>query len=339
MSANLLRSMIDEIRLHGIESVFRRYYGIYRAKVTSNADKEGRGLIKVQVPGIFGEKDLPTSARPRNFRGAGNGRGEFYPPNVGDFVWVEFEAGDPRFPIYSGGWYAAGQLPEELAYEGGIPTKRGFVNNYGHSWVFDETEGSQKFAIATPAGHFFVLDDTDDAHGVFLIHGSGAQIQFDNEGNVKLFTGDESGDGSNFINMSAETGEITATTNQGSYVTIGESVVISDSSGEQWIKLDGDGDITINSSAGVLLNGDVLSSSVSSINLLDAVNTGLKTGLGKFAIGNDVAELVDILIKTMTALTSGAPLVTTGTGPSSGLLPPTLTQLTLLKILLEAVKL
>ena len=58
MSANLLRAMIDEVRLHGIESVFRRYYGIYRAKVTSNADKEGRGLIKVQVPGIFGEKDL-----------------------------------------------------------------------------------------------------------------------------------------------------------------------------------------------------------------------------------------------------------------------------------------
>lgn len=338
MSANLLRSMIDEVRLHGIESVFRKYYGIYRGKVTSNADKEGRGLIKVQVPGIFGEKDLPTSARPRNFRDAGNGKGEFFPPNVGDFVWVEFEAGDPRFPIYSGGWYAAGQLPDELAYEGGIPTRRGYVNSYGHSWVFDETDGAEKFAMATPAGHFFVLDDTDDAHGVFLIHGSGAQIQFDNEGNVKLFTGDESGDGSNFINMSAEDGEITATTNQGSYVTIGEAVVISDSSGEQWIKLDGDG-ITLNAAASLIFNGDTLSSAVSSIDLVDATKTGLKVAAGKFAVGSDAVELVDTIIKMIDALTDGSPLVTTGTGPSSGLLPPALTQLILLKTLLTAVKL
>jgi len=338
MSAALLKSMIDEIRLHGFESVFRRYYGIYRGTVISNADKEGRGLIKVQVPGIFGEKTLPTSARPRNFRDAGKSKGEFFPPNVGDFVWIEFEAGDSRFPVYSGGWYAAGQLPEEMAYEGGVPTKRGYVNKYGHTWIFDETDGKEKFVLTTPAGNFFVLDDTDDSHGVFLIHSSGAQLQIDNEGNLKLFSGDESGAGANFINMSAETGEVTVTTQTGAYVALGEDIKVGDSSGEQWLSIGSDG-ITLNAGADILLNGNVLGGSFSSIDLVDATQTGLKVANGKFAVGSDAVELVDTIIKMIDALTDGSPLVTTGTGPSSGLLPPALTQLLLLKTLLEVVKL
>ena len=102
----LLDKLIKEVRTFGFEKVFRRYYSFYEAEVTDNADDEERGRIEVKVPGFFGEKPLPYWAEPKGFIGAGSSKGKFYPPEIGDWVHVEFRNGDPRFPKYSGGWFA-----------------------------------------------------------------------------------------------------------------------------------------------------------------------------------------------------------------------------------------
>jgi len=331
-SAEFIINMIDEIRLHGFEKVFKRYYGIYRGYVKSNADPQGRGRIKVVVPDVFGEKVLPTFALPKDMRGAGSDKGEFYPPDIKDGVWIEFEAGDPRFPVYSGGWHAAGELAEEFAYSSdGAPVNRGFKNKYGHSLRFDETEGEEKIVMTTLAGHFFVMDDTDGSHGIFFIHNSGAQFQVDNDGNLKIFGSDGA-----FIFMNADDGEISITSKDGAYVSLSDQIKVSDATGSNWMTMNDDG-LTV-AGGGVVVNGNALVANVGSASIKDLVGAGFVVGNGKIAIGSQVIELVDGIIQIIDAFTSGSPLVTTGTGPSSPLLPPALTQLTLLKVLLTSIK-
>ena len=42
---------------------------------------------------------------------AGSGVGFFALPPVGANVWVEFEGGDPDYPIWSGCFWGAGEVP------------------------------------------------------------------------------------------------------------------------------------------------------------------------------------------------------------------------------------
>lgn len=332
MTAQMIINMVDEIRNHGIEKVFKRYYGIYRAIVDSNEDKDGRGQIDVIVPTILGEKVLPTRALPKDFRGAGKGKGEFFPPDIGDGVWVEFEAGDLRFPVYSGGWFGENELGEDFAYKEGVPVSRGFQNKYGHIFRFDETKGEEKFVLQTPAGHFFVIDDTDNAQGIFLIHNTGAQLQIDDSGNLKIF-----GANGSFIYFNAEDDEITMTSKQGAYLSMTDEVKLSDATGQNWMTVN-DGGVTMNAGGGALIQGNDLVANVGKVAFKDLLGSGLVIGNGQVALGSPVCEVVDSIIKIIDALTSGSPLVTTAVGPSSGLLPPALIQLLALKVLLTTLK-
>jgi len=72
-----------------------QYFGLYRGLVTDNVDPMCRMRIRALVPGVLGE--LETSwALPCVPPGFGS------VPDVGAFVWIEFEAGDPEFPIWMG---------------------------------------------------------------------------------------------------------------------------------------------------------------------------------------------------------------------------------------------
>jgi uncharacterized protein involved in type VI secretion and phage assembly len=43
----------------------------------------------------------------------GDGSGLHVVPPVGAGVWIEFEAGDPDYPVWTGGWWGSGQPPTE----------------------------------------------------------------------------------------------------------------------------------------------------------------------------------------------------------------------------------
>ncbi len=94
------------------ESIAGRFYGKYRGTVSDNEDPTGRGRLKVRVPAVMG--DTPVWALPC-LPLAGPGMGAYLMPNTGAGVWVEFEAGDPSFPIWSGGFWGDGQTPEDNA--------------------------------------------------------------------------------------------------------------------------------------------------------------------------------------------------------------------------------
>ena len=85
------------------------YFGKYRGIVTDNNDTTGRGRLKVSVQAVLG--DLEVWAMPC-VPYAGNGVGFYSIPNEKTGVWVEFEAGDPSSPIWSGCFWADGEVPD-----------------------------------------------------------------------------------------------------------------------------------------------------------------------------------------------------------------------------------
>ena len=85
-----------------------RYFGKYRGTVSDNNDSSSLGRLKVKVPAVLGSVELwAMPCVP--YAGAQVGFFALPPNNSG--VWVEFEGGDPSFPIWSGCFWGTGQLP------------------------------------------------------------------------------------------------------------------------------------------------------------------------------------------------------------------------------------
>jgi hypothetical protein len=124
-----------------------RFFGKYRGTVTDVADPDNNGRIKAQVPAVMGEVDVGWALPAFPF--AGDGHGQVMLPEPGAMVWIEFEAGNLDFPIWSGGFFLPGQRPTP------------------------DANGAR--VIVSPSGHLVVLDD--DAGEVIVRHGSGPEIK------------------------------------------------------------------------------------------------------------------------------------------------------------------
>jgi uncharacterized protein involved in type VI secretion and phage assembly len=96
---------IDELYEHADS----RYYGKYRGVVVANNDPEHRGRLRVSCSALQEEEDAEVWAMPC-VPYAGKDRGMVFLPQAGTQVWVEFEAGDPSMPIWSGCFWNAGDL-------------------------------------------------------------------------------------------------------------------------------------------------------------------------------------------------------------------------------------
>jgi uncharacterized protein involved in type VI secretion and phage assembly len=83
-----------------------RLYGKYRGKVVDNQDPDHRGMLQVTSPAT---EHKPMWAMPC-VPYAGKDRGMLFLPEVGTQVWVEFEAGNPNCPIWSGCFWAKDDL-------------------------------------------------------------------------------------------------------------------------------------------------------------------------------------------------------------------------------------
>jgi type VI secretion system (T6SS) baseplate-like injector VgrG len=85
-------------------------WGKYRATVINNVDPLNTGRIQVMVPDV--SNYIPSSWAMPCFPYAGKQTGYFSVPQIGDGVWIEFEQGDPDYPIWCGGfWGVAAEVP------------------------------------------------------------------------------------------------------------------------------------------------------------------------------------------------------------------------------------
>jgi len=87
----------------------KQFWGKYRGTVFDNVDPEFRGRILAMVPDV--STLLPTSWALPCVPLATLQGGTFVVPEIGDAIWVEFEHGDPDYPIWVGGYWSAATVP------------------------------------------------------------------------------------------------------------------------------------------------------------------------------------------------------------------------------------
>jgi hypothetical protein len=95
-----------------------QFLGKYRGIVADVDDPQLRGRLKADVPAVLGAVTSGWALPCVPY--AGDGVGLHTIPPVGAGVWIEFEGGDPDYPIWSGGWWGTGQVPVE---ETGKPSR------------------------------------------------------------------------------------------------------------------------------------------------------------------------------------------------------------------------
>jgi len=157
--------MVDEdLVLELLERLRGRFYGKYRGSVTE-VEENGRGRIKAKVPAVL--KDTPTGWCDPCVPYAGDGVGFAFLPEVGSGVWIEFEGGDPSFPIWTGCYWRENEFPSDAA-----PAKKVIHTKSGHQILFDDDEES--ITITDPNDNKITLD----SDGITLVRGSGkVQVQ------------------------------------------------------------------------------------------------------------------------------------------------------------------
>lgn len=129
-----------------------RYFGKYRGTVTDVEDDENLGRVKAEVPEVYGAEESPWALPSVPF--AGSSHGLVLLPEVGDGVWIEFEAGDPSRPIWTGCWWASDEMPED-----GTKDSRALVTSGGHKVILDDE--NSKLQLVHSGGAELTMTDND----------------------------------------------------------------------------------------------------------------------------------------------------------------------------------
>jgi uncharacterized protein involved in type VI secretion and phage assembly len=139
------------------------FFGKYRATVLNNTDPLQIGRIQAAVPDVAGL--LPSTWAMPCVPVAALNMGVFTVPPVGAGVWIEFERGDPDYPIWVGGyWGSAGETPA-LAHA--VPP------------------GTAGITLQTTLQNGIVISDTPGAAGGILIRSAaGAMVSVSDVGIV-----------------------------------------------------------------------------------------------------------------------------------------------------------
>lgn len=135
------------------------FLGKYRATVHDNVDPYGLGRIKAIVPAVTGPDEPSTWALPC-LPSAGPGMGLFTVPRKGAGVWIEYEGGDLRYPIWVGGYWSQAEVPNLVP--GGAQL-------------------ASTITLETPKGNGLVISDVP-GEGILIRSESGAKISINNDG-------------------------------------------------------------------------------------------------------------------------------------------------------------
>lgn len=153
---NPILEFIRTLTYSGLEK-FGRYYSVYRGFVVNREDPGFYGRLQLNIPIIHGPSYSTYWAWPKhNF--SGNGYGSQVIPQKGDVVWVEFEYGNPRKPIWSFGHFGRDSQSKELE-------KPKELQDYNNYW------------FKTPGGHLIQIDETNNT--IKVTHNDGLTFLID----------------------------------------------------------------------------------------------------------------------------------------------------------------
>jgi len=151
------------------------------AIVSSLDDPEQRNRVEVKLCAFddVAQQDAPMWARVvAPF--AGDDRGAFFLPDVGDEVLVVFVQGDARFPLVIGGlWSGSAAAPASIESGGRNRTKR-IKSKNGIVVTLDDQDGQETLQLETPGGQKLTLKDGPGT--VTLEDSNGNTIKLDSAG-------------------------------------------------------------------------------------------------------------------------------------------------------------
>ena len=126
--------------------------------------------VRAKVPDVMGDLESGWAMPCVPF--GGSGMGFFALPKVGAGVWIEFEHGDPDYPIWSGCWFGSlAEVPPPLLAP---PYKKVLIKTEGgHSILLDDTPGIGGITLETSGGQKLVMN----AMGIEIDDGQGGAIK------------------------------------------------------------------------------------------------------------------------------------------------------------------
>ena len=165
-----------------------RFYGIYRGTVVNNLDPLQLGRIMVTVPDVGGL--TPSTWANPCVPLAGKEMGTYLVPQMGAGVWVQFEAGDPDKPVWSGGWWGnALEVPAAALAPPPVPPGQNIVFQTGLQNLLLISDapplpmmapvpapappGTGGIVLRSPTGAMIVVNDT----GIYINNGKGATVE------------------------------------------------------------------------------------------------------------------------------------------------------------------
>ena len=163
-----------------------RFYGVYPAIVSDNADPEKHGRVTLRLPWLDATAitDWARMAVP----GAGNDYGFVWMPEVGDEVLVAFEAGNVSRPYVIGGlWNGVDTIPLDTSkdLDSGKVVTRMLISKSQHKLTFKESSSESSIELTTSKGAVTItLDEQNKAFKV-AVTGGKVQIQADTDVEIK----------------------------------------------------------------------------------------------------------------------------------------------------------
>ncbi len=149
-----------------------KYYGKYRGTVLQNIDPMNIGRIMVQVPDV--SNVIPSTWATPCFPFAGIQNGFFAVPAIGSGVWVEFEQGNPDYPIWSGCFFGSAAEVPALALATPPGLQGVVIQTVGqNTLMISDTPGpTGGILLKTTTGAMISISDT----GIIISNGQGATI-------------------------------------------------------------------------------------------------------------------------------------------------------------------
>jgi hypothetical protein len=142
------------------------------------------GRLTVQVPDVKGP--IPSTWAMPCFPISGKQMGAYAVPQIGAGVWVEFEQGDPDYPIWSGCWFGSALEVPVVALNGNPASPNIVLQTALQNAIVlgDAPPAPPPTALppATPVPGGITLRSTTGAYiavndaGIFISNGKGASI-------------------------------------------------------------------------------------------------------------------------------------------------------------------
>jgi len=150
----------------------QRYFGKYSGVVINNIDPLQMGRIQASVPDV--SNVIPTTWAKPCVPVAGTQMGSYFIPPIGAGVWIEFEQGDPNYPVWVGGWWGSAAEVPALALAGN-PASPSIVlqTQMQNSLVISDLPGpTGGIMLKSPGGAMILVNDI----GITISNGRGAVI-------------------------------------------------------------------------------------------------------------------------------------------------------------------